>query len=172
MQGVEEVGDVSGEPDDAPELAADEEAALALGDRAHERAAALVRGTPDQATPTLVRVQVENPLSDLLHWRRDDFGVAATDALRAISAEGRGVMVVLSEPRNADALLARLRRISMAIGAVQGPFDCYLALRGLKTLHLRMRAHCHNAQVLAEFLQSHPAVDGVIWSDIDRSKMA
>jgi 3,4-dihydroxy 2-butanone 4-phosphate synthase/GTP cyclohydrolase II len=75
---------------------------------AHELHFALVRGTPDKATPTLVRVQVENPLSDLLHWRRDDFGVAATDALRAIAAEG-GVMVVLSEPRNAEALLARLR---------------------------------------------------------------
>ena len=77
---------------------------------AHELHFALVRGTPDKATPTLVRVQVENPLSDLLHWRRDDFGVAATDALRAIAAEGQGVMVVLSEPRDADALLARLRK--------------------------------------------------------------
>ena len=76
---------------------------------AHELHFALVRGTPDKAMPTLVRVQVENPLSDLLHWRRDDFGVAATDALRAIAAEGQGVMVVLSEPRNAEALLARLR---------------------------------------------------------------
>ena len=76
---------------------------------AHDLHFALVRGTPDKTTPTLVRVQVENPLSDLLHWRRHDFGVAATDALRAIAAEDRGVMVVLSEPRNAEALLARLR---------------------------------------------------------------
>ena len=76
---------------------------------AHELHFALVRGTPERATPTLVRVQVENPLSDLLHWRREDFGVAATDALRAIAAAGQGVMVVLSEPRNAEALLARLR---------------------------------------------------------------
>ncbi len=70
----------------------------------------LVRGTPDAETPTLVRVQVENPLADLLHWRRDDFGVAATDALRAIDAEGAGVMVVLSAPRDGEALLARLRQ--------------------------------------------------------------
>jgi len=77
---------------------------------AHELHFALVRGTPDRDTPTLVRVQVENPLSDLLHWRRDDFGVAATDALRAIAAEDRGVMVVLSEPRDAEVLLARLRK--------------------------------------------------------------
>ncbi|MFT4179221.1 MAG: 3,4-dihydroxy-2-butanone-4-phosphate synthase [Thermomonas sp.] len=77
---------------------------------AHELHFALVRGTPQRDTPTLVRVQVENPLSDLLHWRRDDFGVSATDALRAIAVEGRGVMVVLSEPRDADVLLARLRK--------------------------------------------------------------
>ena len=77
---------------------------------AHDLHFALVKGQPDVATPTLVRVQVENPLADLLHWRRDDFGVAATDALRAIATEGQGVMVVLSAPRDTDALLARLRR--------------------------------------------------------------
>ncbi len=77
---------------------------------AHDLHFALVKGQPDKDAPTLVRVQVENPLADLLHWRRDDFGVAATDALRAIAAEGQGVMVVLSAPRDSDALLARLRR--------------------------------------------------------------
>ena len=76
---------------------------------AHDLHFALVRGTPDKATPTLVRVQVENPLADLLHWRREDFGVAASDALRAIAEAGAGVMVVLSSPRNSEALLARLR---------------------------------------------------------------
>jgi len=77
---------------------------------AHDLHFALVKGQPHKDTPTLVRVQVENPLADLLHWRRDDFGVAATDALRAIASEGQGVMVVLSAPRDSDALLARLRR--------------------------------------------------------------
>jgi 3,4-dihydroxy 2-butanone 4-phosphate synthase / GTP cyclohydrolase II len=76
---------------------------------AHDLHFALVRGAVD-AEPTLVRVQVENPLADLLHWRRDDFGVAATDALRAIAAAGRGVMVVLSAPRDGQVLLARLRQ--------------------------------------------------------------
>ncbi|WP_394003851.1 3,4-dihydroxy-2-butanone-4-phosphate synthase [Luteimonas sp. WGS1318] len=84
---------------------------------AHELHFALVRGTPTADTPTLVRVQVENPLSDLLHWRRDDFGVAATDALRAIADEGQGVMVVLSAPRDGDALLARLRKQPEAVNA-------------------------------------------------------
>ncbi len=83
---------------------------------AHDLHFALVRGTPDKATPTLVRVQVENPLADLLHWRRDDFGVAATDALRAIDVAGSGVMVVLSAPRDSSALLARLRAQPEATG--------------------------------------------------------
>ena len=71
-----------------------------------------------------------------------------------------GGMVVVGD----DAELAeQMAFLQNSIGAVQGPFDSFLALRGLKTLHLRMRAHSHNAQVLAEFLQSHPAVDGVIY---------
>jgi len=84
---------------------------------AHDLHFALVRGTPNASTPTLVRVQVENPLADLLHWRREDFGVAATDALRTIAAEGQGVMVVLSSPRDSESLLARLRKQPEAVHA-------------------------------------------------------
>jgi cystathionine gamma-lyase len=50
---------------------------------------------------------------------------------------------------------------------VQGPFDSFLALRGLKTLHLRMRAHCENAQALADWLQGHPAVERVIYPGLE-----
>src|SRR3546814_15212852 len=52
-------------------------------------------------------------------------------------------------------------------GAVQGPFDSFLALRGLKTLHRRMKAHCENAQALAEFLQTHPAIAEVIYPGLE-----
>lgn len=45
----------------------------------------------------------------MLHWRREDFGVAASDALRMIAAAERGVMVMLAAPRDSDVLLARLR---------------------------------------------------------------
>ena len=50
-----------------------------------------------------------------------------------------------------------------SVGAVQGPFDSFLALRGLKTLHLRMKAHNENASQLAEWLDQHPAIDKVIY---------
>ena len=57
----------------------------------------------------------------------------------------------------------QLAFLQNSCGAVQGPFDSFLALRGLKTLHLRMRAHCDNAQAIAEFLQGHDAVEDVIY---------
>ena len=63
-----------------------------------------------------------------------------------------------------DADLAeRLAFLQNSAGAVQGPFDSFLALRGAKTLHLRMRAHCDNAMAIAEALTGHPAVAGVLY---------
>jgi cystathionine gamma-lyase len=50
-----------------------------------------------------------------------------------------------------------------SIGAVQGPFDSFLALRGLKTLHLRMKAHCENAMALAQWLETHRAIEKTIY---------
>jgi cystathionine gamma-lyase len=50
-----------------------------------------------------------------------------------------------------------------SVGAVAGPFDAFLAMRGLKTLHLRMRAHCASALELAKWLEKHPAVERVIY---------
>ncbi|MHB8570819.1 MAG: trans-sulfuration enzyme family protein [Metallibacterium sp.] len=49
------------------------------------------------------------------------------------------------------------------VGAIAGPFDSFLALRGLKTLHLRMRAHCDGAFELARWLEQHPAIERVIY---------
>ena len=71
-----------------------------------------------------------------------------------------GGMVVVGD--DAD-LAERMAFLQNSAGAVQGPFDSFLALRGLKTLHLRMKAHCENAQAIAEFLQGHDAVRDVIY---------
>ncbi|MEN1972215.1 PLP-dependent aspartate aminotransferase family protein [Luteimonas sp. MJ204] len=75
-----------------------------------------------------------------------------------------GGMVVVGD--NAE-LGEKLAYLQNSVGAVQGPFDSFLALRGLKTLHLRMRAHCDNALALAEYLQGHAAVEGVIYPGLD-----
>lgn len=74
-----------------------------------------------------------------------------------------GGVVVASTPE----LLARLRKISMAVGAIQGPFDCYLALRGLKTLDVRMERQCANALCIARFLETHPQVEQVCYPELD-----
>jgi cystathionine gamma-lyase len=50
-----------------------------------------------------------------------------------------------------------------SVGAVAGPFDAFLAMRGLKTLHLRMKAHCESALELAKWLDKHPSIDRVIY---------
>ena len=71
-----------------------------------------------------------------------------------------GGMLVVGD--NAE-LAEQLAFLQNSVGAVQGPFDSFLALRGLKTLHLRMQAHCGNAQALAEWLRSHPAIEDVIY---------
>ncbi|MGE0712914.1 MAG: cystathionine gamma-synthase [Planctomycetota bacterium] len=64
----------------------------------------------------------------------------------------------------ADAdLHARVAFLQNAVGAVPGPWDCFLTLRGLKTLHLRMQRHCENAAALASFLAEHPQVDKVYY---------
>jgi 3,4-dihydroxy 2-butanone 4-phosphate synthase/GTP cyclohydrolase II len=70
---------------------------------------ALLRGDADAAVPTLVRVHMQNPLADALHWRRADFGPAVGDVLAAIAREGRGALVLLGEAPDAEAMLARIR---------------------------------------------------------------
>lgn len=64
---------------------------------------------------------------------------------------------------NSDEINETMRFHQNAVGAIPGPFDCWLALRGLKTLAVRMAAHARNAQALAEFLAAHPAVRQVIY---------
>jgi cystathionine gamma-synthase len=60
-----------------------------------------------------------------------------------------------------ETVAQRLRAVRNATGGVPGPFDCWLALRGLKTLAVRMRRHCENAARVARFLCEHPSVKGV-----------
>jgi len=66
---------------------------------------ALVRGNVADGQPVLTRVHVRNTLSDVLHLRRDDLGLSVTAALRRIADEDRGVVVVLSEAGEAEAVL-------------------------------------------------------------------
>ena len=64
---------------------------------------------------------------------------------------------------NDDGLADSLAFLQNAVGAVPGPFDCYLVLRGVKTLGVRMDRHCSNAAAIAAMLDAHPAVERVLW---------
>lgn len=64
---------------------------------------------------------------------------------------------------NDKALADKLYFIQNSSGAICGPQDAFLALRGVKTLHVRMQRHCENGKVVAHFLKSHPKVEKVYW---------
>lgn len=83
---------------------------------------------------------------------------SATKYLNGHSDMVGGVVVAGS-----DDLAERLGFLQNSVGAVAGPFDAFLAMRGLKTLHLRMKAHCEGALELAKWLQGHSAIERVIY---------
>ncbi len=62
-----------------------------------------------------------------------------------------------------DSLYEQLAFIHNSCGATPGPMDSFLVLRGIKTLHLRMKAHCENGRAIAAYLRNHPKVDKVYW---------
>ncbi len=121
----------------------------AIADIAHKRGLFVVVDNTF-ASPILQR-PIEHGADIVMH--------SATKYLNGHSDMVGGMLVVGDD---AD-LAERLAFLQNSAGAVQGPFDSFLALRGLKTLHLRMKAHCENAQALAEFLDTHPAVEQVIY---------
>lgn len=64
---------------------------------------------------------------------------------------------------NDAALREELYFIQKSCGAVPGPMDCFLVMRGIKTLHIRMQRHCENGDTIAHFLRNHPKVGRVYW---------
>ncbi len=93
-----------------------------------------------------------------LEWGADIVMHSATKYLGGHSDLIMGSVVVSD-----DALAKKLYFIQNASGGIAGPMDSFLALRGLKTLPLRMQRHCENAKAVAEFLQQHPKVERVFW---------
>lgn len=84
---------------------------------------------------------------------------SATKYLNGHSDMVGGVVVAKEDA----ALNEQLAYLHNAIGAIQGPFDAFLALRGLKTLALRMRQHSKNAAAVAEYLSAHPKIEAVYY---------
>ncbi len=71
---------------------------------------------------------------------------------------------------NDSTLREKLYFIQKSCGAVPGPMDCFLILRGIKTLHVRMKQHCENGKTIAHWLRSHPKVAKVYWPGFEDSK--
>ncbi len=88
-----------------------------------------------------------------------DFVIHSTTKYIGGHSDVVGGVIVLND----ESAHERLQFLQNAVGAVPAPFDCFLTLRGIKTLSLRMGAHCHNATAIAHFLAEHPAVERVIY---------
>ena len=88
---------------------------------------------------------------------------SATKYLNGHSDSIGGVAIVGGN----SALRERLGYLQNAVGAVSGPFDCFLILRGIKTLALRMERHCANALAIAQFLEKHPKVERVYYPGLE-----
>lgn len=106
---------------------------------------------------------VDNTFASPINQRPLEFGVdivmhSATKYLNGHSDMIGGVAVT-----NSMELAEDLAFLQNSVGAVQGPFDAFLALRGLKTLPLRIEKHNYNAMKVAEFLEASPLVDNVIY---------
>jgi cystathionine gamma-lyase len=88
---------------------------------------------------------------------------SATKYLNGHSDSIGGVAVVGAD----TALQDRLAYLQNAVGAISGPFDCFLILRGIKTLALRMERHCANALAIAQFLEKHPKIERVYYPGLE-----
>ncbi len=103
---------------------------------------------------TFASPYLQNPLD----WGADIVMHSATKYLGGHSDVVHGCIIT-----NSDDLQKKLRFIQNSCGAVPGPQDCFLVLRGLKTLHVRMRQHCINAKAIATWLKTNKKVDQVLW---------
>lgn len=83
---------------------------------------------------------------------------SATKYLGGHSDVVMGALVTANE-----SIAKEMYRIQNTSGAIPGPMDCFLVLRGIKTLQLRMEQHCKNGEKVARFLKAHPKVDQVYW---------
>lgn len=103
---------------------------------------------------TFASPYLQNPLDLGADW-------VMHSVTKYINGHSDVVMGVVMGREEADR--EKLAFIQNSCGAVPGPQDCFLVLRGIKTLHVRMKQHCQNGRAVAHFLKNHPAVGKVYW---------
>lgn len=128
---------------------------LKLVDLAAVAAIAKKRGIVTVCDNTFASPIVQRPLEHGI----DVVVHSATKYLNGHSDMVGGVVAV----REDNDFAQRLGYLQNAVGSILGPFDSFLALRGLKTLAVRMRQHCSSAQAVAEYLEAHPKIERVIY---------
>jgi len=101
----------------------------------------------------------------LLQPLKHGFDIVVHSVTKYISGHGDSTAGVIISSKNS--LIQQIRSYSILLGAALGPFESYLAMRGLKTLALRMERHCTNALQVARFLQEHPAVERVHYPGLE-----
>src|SRR5947199_253681 len=112
------------------------------------------------ANPT--RTALETALASLEgaeHGLAYSSGLGATTTIMHLVDPGQRVVLIADVYGGPE----RLRFLQKSLGAVPGPFDAWLVLRGLKTLAVRMRQHCDNARRVAEYLDGHAAIERVLY---------
>ncbi len=122
------------------------------------------------AKPNNVLVCVDNTfaspyLQNPLNQGADIVMHSATKYLGGHSDVIQGALML-----NDQKLRDELYFIQKSSGAVPGPQDCFLVLRGIKTLHVRMQRHCENGEKIAHFLRNHPKVQNVYWCGFEDGK--
>ncbi|MBK7217265.1 MAG: cystathionine gamma-synthase [Candidatus Promineofilum sp.] len=131
---------------------------LRLADIAAISAAAHAAGAQVAVDNTFASPALQQPLA-----LGADFAVHSTTKYIAGHSDVVGGAIVTNDAAAYD----RLKFLQNAVGAVPGPMDCFLTLRGIRTLGLRLRAHCDNAAAVARFLEDHPAVAEVIYPGLE-----
>ena len=131
---------------------------LRLADVAAISAAAHAAGAQVAVDNTFASPALQQPLA-----LGADFAVHSTTKYIAGHSDVVGGAIVTNDAVAYD----QLKFLQNAVGAVPGPMDCFLTLRGIRTLGLRMRAHCDNAAAVARFLEDHPAIEEVIYPGLE-----
>jgi cystathionine beta-lyase/cystathionine gamma-synthase len=119
------------------------------------------------AAPERILIAVDNTFASPALQQPLTFGAdivmhSSTKYLGGHSDAVGGVLAM-----NDEAIYTELKFHQNAVGAVPGPMDCFLILRGIKTLTLRMERHCANALEIARFLEDHPAVEKVLYPGLE-----
>jgi cystathionine gamma-lyase len=122
-----------------------------------------IRGAAEVAKGADVPLVVDNTFATPMLQRPLDLGATAVVHSTTKYLNGHSDVVGGAIVTSHEALGERLRFLQNALGAVPSPFDCYMVLRGLKTLGARIRTHVRSATTLAERLSEHPAIERVVY---------